>query len=355
MIASICGVWRSFGRSWRITGKWSVRDAAAGLDIDASTFSRKVSWCWNVRPRIVPDGVVHRYVEADGTYLPYGWCLLVASDEDGRPIAWQWCGRESKSAYRVLFARIVEPGALVTDGGSGCISAAAKHWKHARIQRCLVHVLRNTRTDLTGRPKSEAGRELLKLARRLTRIHDGQQAAVWLVDLNRWHDKHGAFIKERTRAKDDPLHARGRKWWWTHERVRRAYYRFIRLHRDRMLLTHLEPELSAQGPVAGTTNQLEGGVNAAIKRIMRHHRGLSEPHMKRACEWAVYLLAEHPRPRIVRHPRMLAGKQTTTPGSTGTDTGNPNLDPTASARHQRLGKRVRHPQRLGRTRMTRPQ
>ena len=184
----------------------------------------------------------------------------------------------------------------VTDGGSGCISAAAEHWKHARIQRCLVHVLRNTRTDLTGRPKSEAGRDLLKLARRLTRIHDGQQAAVWLVDLNRWHDKHGAFIKERTRAKDDPLHARGRKWWWTHERVRRAYYRFIRLHRDRMLFTHLEPELSAQGPVAGTTNQLEGGVNAAIKRIMRHHRGLSEPHMKRACEWAVYLLASHPDP-----------------------------------------------------------
>lgn len=237
---------RSF-LAW-ITGKMSVREAAAGLGVDASTFSRKVSWCWNVRPRIGPDGVVHRYVEVDGTYLPYGWCLLVATGQDGRPIAWQWCGRESKAAYRALFARIERPGALVTDGGADATGAAGEHWKHARIQRCLVHVLRNTRTDLTGHPKSEAGRELLKLAR-------------------------------------------GRQWWWTHERLRRAYHRFVRLQRDRTLFTFLEPELTGNGPVAGTTNQLEGGVNAAIKRVMRDHRGLSEPHMRRACEWAVYLLA----------------------------------------------------------------
>lgn len=45
-----------------------------------------------------------------------------------------------------------------------------------------------------------------------------------------------------------------------------------------------------------TTNQLEGGVDAVVKRILDHHRGLSEAHMRRCCEWTVYMLTEHPHP-----------------------------------------------------------
>ena len=42
---------------------------------------------------------------------------------------------------------------------------AADTWKDTRIQRCLVHVLRNTRTDLTCRPRTDAGKDLLRLVR----------------------------------------------------------------------------------------------------------------------------------------------------------------------------------------------
>lgn len=45
-----------------------------------------------------------------------------------------------------------------------------------------------------------------------------------------------------------------------------------------------------------TTNQLEGGVDAVVKRTLDHHRGLSEVHMRRCCEWTVYMLTEHPHP-----------------------------------------------------------
>lgn len=279
-----------------VTGKESLSEAAARLGVVRQTFASRTAWCWNVAPRIAKDGVVHRCIEVDGTYLPYGWCLLIATGPAGAPIAWQWCDGESKAAYRRLFAKVREPGVLVTDGGAGCLAVARERWKRARVQRCLVHVLRNTRTDLTGRPRTGAGRELLKLAKRIARISQSEQAVAWLVGLNRWHEEHGAFIKERTHAKDDPLHAHGRKWWWTHERVRRAYYRFIRLQRDRMLFAFLEPELARNGPVASTTNRLEGGVNATIKRVIHQHRGLSEPHMRRACEWAVYQLSDHPDP-----------------------------------------------------------
>lgn len=55
--------------------------------------------------------------------------------------------------------------------------AAERRWMDVPVQRCLVHVLRNTRVDLTNRPKSEAGRALLKLARRLTKISTVDGAA----------------------------------------------------------------------------------------------------------------------------------------------------------------------------------
>ena len=89
----------------------------------------------------------------------------------------------------------------------------------------------------------------------------------------------------------------GRKWWWTHERLRRAYFRLVRLNRDRMLFTFCDPSIVKDGgPLPSTTNQLEGGVNAVVKRVLDHHRGLSEAHIRRCCEWAVYMLAASPDP-----------------------------------------------------------
>ena len=280
-----------------VTGKESMGEAAARLGITRQTFSARIAWCWSVEPVLPPASRSHRYVMADGTYVPYGWCLLALTGDDGRPVAWQWCSTETKDAYRQLFGRSKRPGLLVCDGGQGCLAAAGARWKGVRAQRCLVHVLRNTRVDLTNRPKSEAGRALLKLARRLTKISTVDGAANWLAELNAWHGEHGDYLKERTTAKQDPAHARGRKWWWTHERLRRAYFRLVRLNRAGMLFAFCDPAIAGDGEsLPSTTNQLEGGTNAVVKRTLDHHRGLSEEHMKRCCEWTVYMLTEHPDP-----------------------------------------------------------
>ncbi len=36
-------------------------------------------------------------------------------------------------------------------------------------------------------------------------------------------------------------------------------------------------------------NRLEGGLNAALKRMLVNHRGLPDAHMRRACEWQCYM------------------------------------------------------------------
>lgn len=59
-----------------------------------------------------------------------------------------------------------------------------------------------------------------------------------------FHTQYGAYLKERTYARDDPQGAasRGEKpagWWYAHERDRRVYYRLDRLYQQGWLFTFL--------------------------------------------------------------------------------------------------------------------
>ena len=84
--------------------------------------------------------------------------------------------------------------------------------------------------------------------------------------------------------------------WWTHEELRRCCRRLEKLFREGKLFAFPGPALAAGGPVARTTNRLEGGVDSVVKNVLRNHRGLPEEHMLRACEWVCYMKTAHPRP-----------------------------------------------------------
>ena len=352
-----------------VTGTRTMRESAASIGISRQAFASRVAWCWNVRPAIAPDGVVHHYLEADGTYVPYGWCLLVATGEDGRPLAWQWCDKENAAAYRGLFGGIARPDVLVTDGGAGCVAAAGGLWEGVRVQRCLVHVLRNTRRDLTGRPRSEAGRGLLRLARRITKVADAAGAAAWLAALNAWHAEYGSLVRQRTRAGEDPGNPKaraGRKWWYTHERLRRAYFRFVGLNRRGVLFAFCNPVLAGTD---GWRPRADGGRSGSIHhepargRRQRRYQARAEraPRPGRGAHEALLRMGRvhekrEPRPRNVRHSGLLGRYARPCRRHGRRRTGARRVDRRAAARvgRRRLRRRVRRQNGLGRTIMTHP-
>ncbi|WP_162177000.1 transposase, partial [Bifidobacterium boum] len=168
-------------------------------------FRKRTSWCWGLRPVLEPDAAARHVVMADGMYLKGGGCLLIVIDGlSGEVIAWQWCVRESTDEYTALFSRIPAPDVLVCDGLRGIEKACRRAWPGTRIQRCLVHVQRDSRRDLTSRPRLQAGRELKRLADTITGIHDTEQAAAWAVQLHEWHNRWRDMLAERTYAKDAP-------------------------------------------------------------------------------------------------------------------------------------------------------
>jgi len=93
--------------------------------------------------------------------------------------------------------------------------------------------------------------------------------------LEAWWQAHGHLTKER--SSDGPTS------WFTHDRLRKAWQLLSRPSRDGTLFTYIE-----HGN-ARTTSPREGGINNGIRTVLRNHRGMTEPHMKRAAEWFLTL------------------------------------------------------------------
>lgn len=78
--------------------------------------------------------------------------------------------------------------------------------------------------------------------------------------------------------------------------LRRIQGLYRQLIRDDALFTFLDEHYFAdqQHTVEQATSRLEGGPNNAIKHLLRHHRGMSDHHARKAVDWLLNSLTQHP-------------------------------------------------------------
>lgn len=158
-----------------------------------------------------------------------------------------------------------------------------------RVQRCLVHVQRNVKKYLTLNPKTTAGKALRQISLKLTKVKTREEAEQWIQLFNAWFTTYQAFINERTYAKDHAAHRPSwaspkQGWWFTHDRLRRAYNTMKAVLQRGHLFTFVDPQLIGLG-INATTNVIEGAINLGIRAVIRHHRGMPVEHRRRAAEW----------------------------------------------------------------------
>ena len=208
---------------------------------------------------------------------------------------------ESTAAWTALLERIPAPTVVVCDGGTGIISAVRQVWPEIRTQRCLFHDQMNVRRHLTLNPRTDAGRRLRTLSLELSKVKITEDAIGWRLKLEAWWQAHGHLTKERSTD--------GRATWFTHDRLRKAWLLLAKPTRDGHLFTYID-----YGN-ARTTSPLEGGINNGIRHVLRSHRGMTEPHMKRAAEWFL-TLREIP---LDRAHKLIAGTPTVDPDATTED------------------------------------
>ena len=258
---------------------------------DDRAFRRRTRWCWQVPvPAPRPEAGDLDQVFIDGIWLHHDWVLLIARGTAG-VIGWQWAAGESTAAYRALLSPIPAPRVTTTDGAPGALKAIATTWPDTKVQRCLIHVRRDTVRDLTLHPRTAQGRALLGLSRKLLTITTTDRAAHWLTALNDYATEYRTWLNQRTTAQDDPATAAatGRKWWYTHPRTRRAYRRLEHLARQGVLFTYLTHDPALER----TTNPVES-INARIRDNLRHHRGATPDHQAAIAEWTLHTHTRQP-------------------------------------------------------------
>lgn len=275
-----------------LLGKESQTDLSKRRGKNTRTWRRKTAWCW----KVVPPRTVKEYscsgsiLLMDGTRVAGLTCLIARTM--GGVECWRYAPWESTATWEQLIYRMPSPRVVVVDGQKGSLKAIATCWPEARIQRCHFHVWMNVRSNLTLRPKTPAGAELLFLARILLNgIYETEQRDKWIDELYEFGARYEKLLKERTYA---PTTASGRKkWWYTHRNLRSAYRQLVRLTESKQLFTYLEVvvtdiDTGSPVPIPRTTNYMEGGINSRLRDLMRLHRGLTIERQIRLVDWYLH-------------------------------------------------------------------
>lgn len=245
---------------------------------EGRTFRRRTAKFWLIWP-MPPKVEEPRYILfVDGIHLGRKACILICSDGK-HVLGWYACRNENTKSWMALMQRIAAPKVVVSDGGSGFWTALRKVWPTTRLQRCTLHAFWQVKRYTTRQPKSLAGLELLGLAHSLLHIENQAEAQQWIKNILAWRVKHRVFLAEMT--KDEKGKVRP-----THERLIKAENSLVRLIKARTLFTYLDEDLDFK--CASTNNAIEGGVNAQIRELLRHHRGLTIDKRIKAVFWWCY-------------------------------------------------------------------
>ncbi len=256
---------------------------------EGRTFRRKTKVFWDIWPLPPVIEIQRDILYVDGIYLARKACVLICSD-DKNVLGWYLCRYEHARAWGFLMKRIAAPKIVVSDGGTGFAKALKKVWPKTKHQRCLFHVFCQVRRYTTGKPKTAAGYELYILAKDLLGIKTKEEADHWVNRFIEWIQKYSRFLSQMTY--DEHGNARP-----THERLLKAERSILRLLKDGTMFLYLDESLRAKiGEIPSTNNQLEGGVNARLRAMLREHRGLSIERRIKAVFWWCYMHSPEPLP-----------------------------------------------------------
>lgn len=228
-------------------------------------------------------GEIHHAVIIDGIRIGNGVCLIARTTKF--IVGWAWVPYESNAYWTDLLSLIPPPAYVVCDGQKGMLLALKTLWPQTVIQRCRFHAWLNVKAKLTLRPESEAGKDLLVLARALLHVHGKRQARLWKRKLKGWYRTYNSYIGQRT-VTANPKPGQ-RKWRYTHDRTRSAY-RQLRNITDDLLRSSYRPHPE----LPRTTNHVEGGTNSQLRTKLKDHRGMPYEHQMKLAERYLYSRTE---------------------------------------------------------------
>lgn len=162
---------------------------------------------------------------------------------------------------------------IVSDGGTGVVSAIRTVYPHTPHQICLAHIHRDISASVGKYPKDEKVRQLRRLADHVWLIESREALRWWIQQIQEWKMTHWSYYMEIRR--DDTG-----KWWYIHKGVRKALRILLKL--PSISFTFLRHPLMPK-----TTNEIEAQFGHLGKRWLAH-RGMKKERWESFMRWFVY-------------------------------------------------------------------
>ena len=186
---------------------------------------------------------------------------------------WQEIATESTSEYEKCLRQLENMDyhftAIVVDGRQGVRQFLVKKYPATPIQLCQFHQIEIVKRYIPRRAKTEAGKELRRIALGITRTYEEE----FTKALDGWHAKYAEFLKEKSPVEGS------HRWRYTHRRLRSAY-RSLRTNLPYLFTFQNHPALK----IPNTTNHCDG-LFSHLKQKIGIHRGISKKRRKQMIDY----------------------------------------------------------------------
>lgn len=208
-------------------------------------------------------------IQMDATYWGKNNGLLVIKDVYRGEVLWRkfLVKKETIADYLEGVNRLKSQGytivGVVADGLRGLQQALGQALGTIPFQYCQFHAIHFVRLQLTTRPQTQPGQQLLDIANGMT--HTDRES--FEGALTEWFEQWNGYINERTIS--DNGHS-----FYTHRRLRTAA-RSLKRNMDVLWTFYTYPELK----LPNTNNAMESFF-AGLKKLVGVHSGLSVQHKR---------------------------------------------------------------------------
>lgn len=226
------------------------------------------------------------YLLIDGLWFGRWFVLMVYRQSGNLTILHiSTMGREAATRIEKDLKKIKENyifNGIVSDGGTGIVSAINEVFPHTPHQVCLAHMHRGIIASIGRYSKDYRVQELRRLADWVWLIESQEALKWWRQKLNNWIKINNEFLKEKRYDIDY-------NWWHIHKGPRKAVRTLQEL--PYISFTFLRHPLMPK-----TTNEIEGQFGHLGKRWLAH-RGLKKERWKHFLKWFVYFYNQEKLPQ----------------------------------------------------------
>lgn len=237
-------------------------------------------------PPIIQNPDKEAYLLIDGLWFGRWFVLMVYRQSGNLTILHiSTMGREAATRIEKDLKKIQEQyifNGIVSDGGTGIVSAINTIFPHTPHQVCLAHMHRGIISAIGRYSKDYRVQELRRLADWVWFIESQEALRWWRQKLNDWISTNNEFLKEKRYDIDY-------NWWHIHKGPRKAIRTLQEL--PYISFTFLRHPLMPK-----TTNEIEGQFGHLGKRWLAH-RGLKRERWEHFLKWFVYFYNQDKLPQ----------------------------------------------------------